>query len=129
MRVWGYINEGRRNIIQIRKAIKGEEWIIHFIKSLSVKEKKTQRKIPYKDIEELNYIEIQEQLIKQKTGKAPREGEISSEAWKFDEEQRWLIDIIMGVWKGVSFPDNYIKIIVSIHKKGDMKMVQNCRSI
>ena len=78
--------------------------------------------MPQDDIEELKYIEIEEQIEKQKTQKAPGEDKIPSEAWKFcgENAKRKLTETIKGVWRRESFLSDWRKdIIITIYKKGD----------
>jgi len=133
--IWGYINEGRKKtqrknkkfkrgrygVMQTKaekrkqtgESIKGEEWREHFRNTLKGKEEKTigEKRIivmPQDDIEELEDIETEEQIDKQKTQKASGEDKIPSEAWKFCGEsvKRRLIETIKGVWRGEGFPSN-----------------------
>ena len=80
--------EGRKKKTQTEESIKEEEWREHFMNTLKGNEEKTKEEkriivMPQDDIEELKEIEIEEQIDKQKTQKAPGEDTIPSEAWKF----------------------------------------------
>ena len=77
MGIWSYLNEGRRKKTQNRESIRSEDGKRHFNSTLSNKEKRSLCKkrntiLPQKDTGKLQDIEMEEQMVKQKTGEAIR---------------------------------------------------------
>lgn len=135
--IWKYINKGRKTRTTCSKDITTRKFKEHFMNILegSEEEKGGSRRAVLnteEDEKDLEVDEIDKQIKKLKKKKATGTDGIQNEHWIYCSEKAKtkLREIIMRVWKGEGFPEDWRDCVITpIYKKGDPNEVGNYRGI